>query len=222
LTRIPSQGLVLDLDDTLYLERDYVRSGFEAVGRHLAERRGVQDFGDRCWALFQKGVRATTFDDVLNEIGMTGSVQPAELVEVYRCHAPRIELREDARAFLDAWPRERPLALITDGPVASQSAKIDALQLRGRLNPIVMSDEFGVGFRKPHDRPFEEVERLLGLPATELTYIADNPRKDFIAPRRRGWHTIRIRRPYGEHSGRDDSRDVAAHSEITDFSELSW
>jgi putative hydrolase of the HAD superfamily len=222
LTRIETPALILDLDDTLFLERDYVRSGFDAVGRHVAETFGVADFGERCWALFERGVRGTTFDQALSECGLNESIDTAELIDVYRSHTPSIELHEDVVAFLDAWPSDRPLGLITDGPVASQLGKIAALRLHHRLHPIVLSDQFGTEFRKPHDRPFVAVEQALELRPDQLTYIADNPRKDFIAPRRRGWHTIRIRRPLGEHSGRDDPNDCPADAEIVSFGELNW
>jgi putative hydrolase of the HAD superfamily len=222
LTKIPTPAVILDLDDTLYLERDYVRSGFDAVGRHVAEKCGRKDFGSRCWALFEQGVRGTTFDQVLRDTRLNECIETAELVEVYRNHAPSIRLADDVTAFLDSWPKHRPLGLITDGPVASQGAKIEALQLHHRLHPIILSDSFGSEYRKPHDKPFEEVERALGLPPDQLTYIGDNPRKDFVAPRRRGWYTIRIRRPTGEHSDREEPNDCPADAQIASFGELTW
>jgi putative hydrolase of the HAD superfamily len=222
LTRIETPAVILDLDDTLYLERDYVRSGFDAVGRHVAQKCAVHDFGERCWSLFERGVRGTTFDQVLEETSLSGVLEQAELIDVYRGHVPSIRLRDDVVKFLNAWPKDRPLGLISDGPVASQSAKIAALELEHRLYPIVLSDEFGTEFRKPHDKPFEVVERALGLRPDQLTYIADNPRKDFVAPRRRGWYTIRIRRPQGEHSEREDPNDCPADADIVSFEELTW
>src|SRR5690606_41459193 len=44
-------------DDTLYLERDYVRSGFHAVGEHLRRTHGVDGFSRRAWELFESGHR---------------------------------------------------------------------------------------------------------------------------------------------------------------------
>lgn len=220
--KIATTAVVLDLDDTLYLERDYVRSGFDAVGRQVSEQFGVDDFGSRCWTMFEQGVRGSTFDRVAADAGLDGELSTRDLVETYRSHDPSIRLCDDAARFLEDWPSDRPLALITDGPVPSQSAKISALRLDERCFPIVMTDSFGVEFRKPHERAFELVERALGLPPDQLTYIADNPRKDFIAPRRRRWHTIRIRRALGEHAGRDDPNDCAADNEIRNFGDLTW
>lgn len=222
MTRIDTFAVILDLDDTLYLERDYVRSGFEAVGRVVAEKCGVVDFASRCWSHFEQGVRGTTFDKVLQELGLCGVLEQSELVEVYRAHVPCIQLAQDARTFLNVWPKDRPLGLITDGPLVSQSAKIAALELRTTLHPIILSDSFGTAFRKPHEKPFIAVEQALALGPRQLTYIADNPRKDFAAPKRRGWSTIRIRRPLGEHSASDDTSDCSADSEIVSFEDLRW
>ena len=38
--------LVLDIDDTLYLERDYVRSGFKCVGEWVNDRLGLSEFSE--------------------------------------------------------------------------------------------------------------------------------------------------------------------------------
>ena len=94
--------VVLDIDDTLYLERDYVRSGFAAVGAWARDELGVDDLGDRAWAAFEAGVRRTIFDEALAGSGVeaTDDLVP-RLVEVYRSHAPTIELLTDARDWLD-------------------------------------------------------------------------------------------------------------------------
>lgn len=206
--------VVLDLDDTLYLERDYVRSGFAHVGSYIHAEYDRPGFAARAWALFEQGHRNTVFDAVLEDMGLTGTIAIPTLIERYRTHAPAIALCDDAADFLDRIAGDHPLGMITDGPVASQSAKIEALGLAPRIDHIVMSDTFGISFRKPHDLPFERIETLLGGDPTEFTYIADNPLKDFITPRRRGWHTIRIRRPLGEHSTRPMAGDHAAHATV--------
>ncbi|MEL7208731.1 MAG: hypothetical protein AAGK32_10970, partial [Actinomycetota bacterium] len=48
--------MVFDIDDTLYLERDYVRSGFNAVGEHVESQFGTAGVGRRAWELFIEGV----------------------------------------------------------------------------------------------------------------------------------------------------------------------
>lgn len=193
--------IVLDLDDTLYLERDYARSGFAAVGAHLRDRRGIEDAGDRAWSHFEQGRRGDLFDRVLAEVGL--AADPAlirELVEVYRSHAPAIRLLPDAEAFIDrALADGRQLALISDGPIAAQSAKVEALALRLRFDPVILTDAWGREFWKPHERAYRAVMDRHGRPAADHVYLGDNPLKDFHAPNRLGWNTIRVRRPEGEH-----------------------
>ena len=62
--------VTFDLDDTLYLERDFVRSGFAAVGAWLATERGVRGFEACAWRLFEAGRRGDIFDRVLPRLGV--------------------------------------------------------------------------------------------------------------------------------------------------------
>ena len=62
MTGSPIRCVVFDLDDTLYLERDYVRSGFFAVGRYLEERHDLQGFESAAWQEFEAGRRGDIFD----------------------------------------------------------------------------------------------------------------------------------------------------------------
>ena len=51
-------GIVFDLDDTLYLERDYVRSGFSFIADLMAkDQRGRKKSSPALWGLFLQGER---------------------------------------------------------------------------------------------------------------------------------------------------------------------
>ncbi len=214
----PSICAVFDIDDTLYLERDYVRSGFQAVGDWAAEWLDIANFGDRCWCRFQSGRRHLIFDEVLRESGReTVPSLISALVEIYRTHAPAITLCPDAKAALHAISEIASLAVITDGPAASQCRKIEALGLKDLARPIVLTDVLGAELRKPHPRAFEHVMRC--RPAGHYIYIADNPAKDFTAPRQLGWLTVRVRRPGGLHS-EVANLAVTPDLEVTDCSPL--
>lgn len=211
-------GVVLDVDDTLYLERDYVRSGFDAVGAHVMTHYGIGGFGDVAWAMFQDGHRGDTFDAVLASISAT-DVSVGELVEVYRSHSPKIELLDDSTKLLHDLEQARlPVGVITDGPAASQRAKITALGLDKRADVIVVTADLGPGRSKPHEAAFLRVEDAFGLRGDNLVYMADNPDKDFVAPHRLGWGTVRVRRPGSLHEEVDSDDDVAL--EINDLGEL--
>jgi glycosyltransferase involved in cell wall biosynthesis/FMN phosphatase YigB (HAD superfamily) len=211
--------VVLDIDDTLYLERDYVRSGFDAVGAWARAELGVDDLGERAWTAFEAGVRRTIFDDALAGAGVevTPDLVP-RLVEVYRAHTPAIELTSDARQWLDALAPHVAVAVVTDGPLASQRAKATALTLTQWADLVVFTESLGPGKGKPHPAAFEQLERELGVAGAHCAYVADNPAKDFVAPHRLGWRTVRVRRAGGLHAEVPSGDDVDA--EITSLADL--
>jgi putative hydrolase of the HAD superfamily len=209
---------VFDVDDTLYLERDYVRSGFEAVGQWAAKWIHIEDFAERCWLKFTTGSRRSIFNEVLSESGRKANPElVSALVEAYRTHAPAIALAPDAAEALDAISRMASIAVITDGPAASQSRKVEALGLSSFASPIVLTELLGSEFRKPHPRAFEQISHC--RPAGVYVYIADNPLKDFAAPRELGWMTIRVRRPEGLHCMVENPQ-ITADREMGDCSGL--
>ncbi len=192
-------AVVFDLDDTLYLERDFVRSGFRAVDAWLAREHGRDGFLERAWALFEAGTRGTIFDRALEELGI--APQPdliQRLIQVYRGHEPEIQLLPDAaRALERCCAAGIRVALLTDGWEAVQRRKIEALGIVPRCAPIICTDAWGRDFWKPHLRGFRMIQEHFGRPPEAFVYIADNPAKDFIGPRRLGWRTVRLRRPEG-------------------------
>jgi putative hydrolase of the HAD superfamily len=113
--------------------------------------------------------------------------------------------------------RRWPIAVITDGPVVSQSRKCDALGLRKLADPIVLTGVRGERFHKPQLGAFEFV--AASIRAANYVYIADNPAKDFIASRQLGWYSIRIRRKRGLHSGNESS--IEPDFELPDFRTLA-
>jgi putative hydrolase of the HAD superfamily len=188
--------VVFDLDDTLYLERDYVRSGFRAVEKWVEANLGVAGFHQLAWAAFEQGARGDVFDRVLASLGVDATEDViARLVSVYRGHPPDITLAPDAEACLANLHRAVRLAVLTDGPLESQRSKVEALGLAEWCDPIVFTAELGDGFGKPDMRAFQLIEGAVGCSGEELAYVADNPEKDFTAPSALGWSTVRIIRP---------------------------
>jgi putative hydrolase of the HAD superfamily len=210
---------VFDLDDTLFLERDYIWSGFEAVGRCASKRIGLQGFAERAMDLFHQGYRGDIFDRVLLEAGQTPEPRLiAQLVHVYRTHIPDIRLLPDALECLLHFRPRADLALISDGPLASQRRKVRALGLQHSFRCIVLTERWGIHCCKPHPRAFEYVQECTH--AASYAYIGDNPAKDFHAPLRMGWTTVRVRRPEGLYSALPAASAAPAAFEIPELSSL--
>jgi putative hydrolase of the HAD superfamily len=200
------RAIVFDLDDTLYPEREFVFSGYRAVADAFAERLNASfDLLRRMGQLFETPDRGRVFNVLVAEAGIVGDRADdlvREMIATYRTHQPRIRLHSDADAALTRLRGVYRLGLLSDGPLQMQNNKIDALGLCDRLDEIVLTDQWGREFWKPHHRGFEEISRRLGVPPTECLYVADNPAKDFIAPIALGWRTICVKRPGGIYTDR--------------------
>jgi putative hydrolase of the HAD superfamily len=215
----PLSCVTFDVDDTLYLERDYVRSGFIAVGAALRQAGHDCGFAETAWQLFCDGARGHTFDETLELLGLPSTPKLiTELRDVYRAHEPAITLLPDAAAVIDALRGRVTLAAITDGPAISQQAKVTALGLDDVLDPLVITEHLGAGLGKPDPMAFTIVATAHRFTPDQLVYVADNPAKDFIAPHQLGWRTIRVRRPGSLHADVDSGDDV--DDEIPDLRAL--
>lgn len=191
----PRRAILLDLDDTLYAERTYFESGLAAVADFVA---GDDPIEQRNW-------RRQLFADVRDN-GRKGVIDrippPADraiegwrtaLLHVYRTHRPELKAFPDvdgfiARARLEGWR----LGLVTDGKSCVQWRKLEALGLHERLDAVVCSDD--IDKPKPAPELFLAAAALLGVAPEGCVYIADDPSKDFIAPRGLGMGAIHIRR----------------------------
>ena len=216
----PPGVLVFDLDDTLYCERDFAFSGFAAVEAHLARLHGDAIIPGTCRALFESGRRLTIFDCALEQFGIASDPAAiAELVALYRHHPPQIAPCPDTLRLLEADPR--PRAIITDGPAAMQRSKIAALGIGDQFGLIIPTGDFPPGMGKPHPRAFEQVMQWSGKAGSDHVYIADNPAKDFLAPKMLGWRTVQIDRAGRVHGGEAPSPEHAADARIISLDELA-
>ena len=180
-------AIVFDIDDTLYLERTYIASGFAAVQR---------------WA----------------QQAAADSPAIACAVEVYRAHIPAIQLLPDARQALDMASATAAVAVISDGPLASQMAKVRALELFRWSSCIICTGALGPAYCKPSKLPFLRVQRTLRVRPEDCCYVADNPHKDFTAPKALGWRTVRVRRSGSLHERCASGPDV--DDEVVDLMAL--
>lgn len=218
---MPELCVVFDIDDTLYLESDYVRSGFEHVGLCAEKELGIANFAERGWSLFSAGHRARIFDEILREWNIQGQESTvAHLVGLYRSHRPQISLLPDALQCLDELHGNARLAVISDGPREAQRNKVDVLQLEQWFDYILLTEELGPGFGKPCPAAFQLVQEKFGCSGESCCYVADNPAKDFVAPRTLGWKTVRLRRSGGLYAELRAHGDFAADVELSDLTGL--
>jgi putative hydrolase of the HAD superfamily len=213
--------VVFDIDDTLYLERDYVRSGLRAVGEWAGDSLGVDSFFDEAWRCFELGRRGNIFNVALERFGIAPSEELIRtMVSIYRSHDPAICLLSDSEECLGNVNGKTFVGVISDGALLGQQMKVGRLGLTSRCNHIILTESIGVEYSKPHPRAFMQMQQVANCAPEACVYIADNPNKDFIAPNDLGWCTIRVRRPGGIHCGMNCSEEARPSIEINDLSEV--
>ena len=204
--------VVFDLDDTLYDEADYMRSGKLAVAE-----------------LLSRLYRVEIADSLLNEPGdfLDLACRAVNLPEAakqallwtYRLHHPVIQARPGVR---ELWTRLKQqgdaVCILTDGRAVTQRLKVEALGIVP--DGLYVSEDLGA--EKPDPRAFQRVESE--FPADEFVYVADNPKKDFVAPLKIGWRTIGVLpRSTSIHHASWATAEQLIQPEVwvTDFEELS-
>lgn len=180
------KGVIFDLDDTLYSEKQYVRSGYKAVAGYL----GNAAYADKLWQYFEE--KKPAIDALLDEIGQTEKKQ--ECLKVYREHIPEITLFDGVRDLISELRFSgKKVGIITDGRPDGQRNKLKALGLRSVVDDIIVTDELGgIQFRKPCDIAFRIMQCKWKLPFEQMVYVGDNAAKDFQAANILGMKKIKV------------------------------
>ncbi len=191
-----------DLDDTLISENEYVESGLRAAGEMLDAISKGPPAGEWLVDEWRTTKGRDLFQRLLAARGLDLGRWLPELISIYRDHSPKISLRPGAAELLDAIVRRGGrLSLISDGPLVAQQRKWEALRIPHLFSPIIFTDAHGAEFWKPNTWAFQQVMASC-VPGTQCVYVADNPEKDFVAPNRLGWISIRVVHPDNIHNGR--------------------
>ena len=207
--------VIFDLDDTLYDEVDYCRSSFLASAVFLAElleNISKEEIFSIFWEQFCTGNQTRTFNGALEMLGIDYNDELiAELVKVYREHKPKISLPRDSLAVLKKLKRKYTLALLTDGFLPAQKLKVEALKIEKFFTSIVYTEELGRDFWKPSPAGFEKILDILKIQPENAAYIADNEKKDFVAPNNLGFLTVQLIRDKHIHVQGSQKSGFAAH-----------
>ncbi len=184
---------LFDLDDTLLDHRGASRAG---LIRRLAEI-GIAEDGDAAFARWHALEEEHYPRYLRGEIGH----EEQRRTRVRGFLAPHgVLLEQDAEADAwwagfaawahAAWTRfddvddclaalgDRPVGIITNGVEIAQRAKLTALGLEGRVDPVVCSG--AVGIAKPDPRIFRLACEAAGIPPERACYVGDRLRTDAI------------------------------------------
>lgn len=187
--------VLFDLDDTLISELGYIKSGYKEVSKYLSMKYkfNEDDTFKSLNNLFKESSQ-NVFNNFLEKENISyNSDDIKELVKIYRNHNPNIDFYDDVLdVFHDLRKLGIRLGIITDGYKETQLKKIEALGLDELVDKIIVTDELGREYWKPHPKSYQMMKEHFNVKYSEMIYIGDNVLKDFVSPEKLGMESIQI------------------------------
>jgi len=224
LEKLPIRALLFDLDDTLYEEKQFVKSGFVKVAGFIEDKFIInkKDFCKVLIDIFNGGARGNIFNLALEKVNVAYKEDIIrEMVKIYREHNPEIKLAEDVKSLLIKLRGIYSLGIITDGYYEVQKKKVQALRLEEMFDSIIYTDKYGKEYWKPNVFGCKlALKELKGLLPEEAVYIGDNPYKDFIGAKKIGISTVRVINQNREYSNVKLNKEYEVDYEIKELHEI--
>ncbi|MBA3722720.1 MAG: HAD hydrolase-like protein [Parachlamydiaceae bacterium] len=184
--------IVFDLDDTLYDDISFVLSGFRKVAEYLSTFLDVEQEDIYNQLVIELQVnRNQVFDRFLEKHGIFQKKLVSKCISIYRKHHPLISLFPEADECINRL-KKNPLYVVTDGNKLVQKNKFVALGLAKRIKKCICTYAYGLTHSKPSPYCFQKICEWENVSPSEIVYIADNPKKDFVGIKPLGFCTIRV------------------------------
>ena len=195
-----ARAVIFDLDDTLYLQDQFVLSGFKAAAQHLEKLTDIsrQRTLEILVQAFRSGARGRELQFLMVKLSLPNTFIPV-LLEVIRSHRPQLALPTTSAQALDALRGRWRLGIVTNGPPDMQARKVSALGLAPLVDTVVYAHEIGTGAGKPDPAPFLEAAGRLGVPVSRTVFVGDNQETDVVGAAGVGMRTIRVDPSGGEY-----------------------
>ncbi|MCH8193285.1 MAG: HAD family hydrolase [Planctomycetes bacterium] len=219
-------AIIFDLDDTLYDEVDYCRSGFRELAKYVAAMDGneavtAETTYEALTEQFDRGNRTETINAALDALDIEYDTRLIRrLIVLYRRHTPKITLSRESRVVLETLSQEFTLGMLTDGYLPAQRLKVRALKIQKFFRCILYTEQMGREFWKPSPAGFEKLAETLETAPEQMIYVGDNAQKDFIAPKQLGFTTIQVIRPRRVHTEEASDPAAAAQHRLSALSQL--
>lgn len=194
------KAVIFDLDDTLYMENEFVEYGLKNAANVAETVYGIVNANEKIRSLYQES-KGKVFDRLVNaETIKDKEIAVAGLVKAYRnCEPKNLHCNPGVLDLLKTLKKKGVrTGIITDGFADVQKSKIKALGIQEYIDEIVITDELGgVQCRKPNPIGFEKMLKMLDVKPQEMVYIGDNPNKDFAIKKYLPIITARVDVPNG-------------------------
>ena len=194
MARSTKKIIAFDLDDTLYKEMDFVKSGLKKVADHVGVKFSInkKEFYSLLLRILEKKGRGCVFDLALKKYNIYKKETISKLVKIYRGHKQKIKPYSGVPAMLRRLEKAYKIILITDGDGAVQRNKVASLNIEKLFDAIIYTSDYGRGKEKPSIFSFEKILKKFKKSPDEMIYIGDDPNKDFFGAKKIGIKTIRV------------------------------
>lgn len=204
------KAVVFDLDDTLISEKEYIKSGYRHIAGIIEDRFAMdknQVFDDLI-SLFKLSP-LNVFNRLYDKYQIEYTKEMIlDLVKEYRGHLPDIQFYNDVIPCLSELKKFGvKIGIITDGYAIAQRQKLKAIQADEYFDEIIVTDELGRDYWKPHPKAFELMKERFKVNFDEMIYVGDNPEKDFYISKTYPIKTVRILRD-GVHSDKGYFKNI--------------
>lgn len=186
--------IIFDLDDTLYLESEYVMSGFYHVAVFFSFQYKIkfEDAYNFLVSEFESNGREKIFDKLFYAFDVNFNTKDlSDLILVYRKHIPRIKLSKYNITILEKLNYLGiKIGIVTDGLSLMQKNKIKALGLEKWADYIVYCWE--IGAPKPDTKAFINIINKGQFTDSDVLIIGDNPNHDIVAANKINVNSYRV------------------------------
>lgn len=173
--------VILDLDNTLYQEEDYIKAVFSSFEKkyNLAPGKLV-----KARSQVQRDKSGDFLKEVLQAAQMYTRELHDELFDIYSAGEFDLQLPTSTVEFLGEIKRRNYLsAILTNGVPLVQRNKIRALNLAGQVDFIFCARHEILGYEKPDPRAFQMVLEETGFKEYETVMVGDNLENDVMGAR---------------------------------------
>jgi len=187
------KAVVFDLDDTLYDELDYIRSGLRIVAEYLTERFNwsLNDLNRQLLQSLEVS-RNHVVDRVLTQKGVWSECLMRDCDKVYREHIPNIRLSHHTKRLLKRISKDYALFVVTAGDVEVQKNKLDVLGLSMSSNfeGFYSIDKSASDYHKSLQSSIKSIANLTACRYENMVYISNQYNEDFSIIQELGIITI--------------------------------
>lgn len=169
---------IMDLDNTLIMEEDYLFQGYQVIASFLQKKRPVlisSQIYSKLIETFRREGRSLLFNRIIEEIGADPDLVN-ECVSILRTYTPpvKIELIPPMKEFLELLNHnKKPVYILTNGNKIQQQNKLENINWNGiEIKPkVVFANDYSP---KPSPEGINHIVTLTNVDRNNVVMIGDS------------------------------------------------